>query len=57
MVLYAVAATYTVAVLVTVFRNTKILDRDHTFYTPTLDEIGTAVLTITVSLRFDAPTF
>ncbi|PIL32419.1 hypothetical protein GSI_05121 [Ganoderma sinense ZZ0214-1] len=48
--LYTVAATYTVAVLVTVFHNTTILDRDHTFYTPTLDEIGTAVLTITAVL-------
>ncbi|KAM5535300.1 hypothetical protein V8D89_010985 [Ganoderma adspersum] len=48
--LYAVAATYTLAVLVTVFHNTHILDRDHIFYTTTLDEIGTAVLTITTLL-------
>ena len=47
--LYAVAAIYTLAVLVTVFHNTNILDRDHIFYTTTLDDIGTAVLTITVS--------
>ena len=43
------AAIYTLAVLVTVFHNTHILDRDHIFYTTTLDDIGTAVLTITVS--------
>ena len=35
--------------LVTVFHNTQILDRDYRLYTPTLDAIGTAVLTITVS--------
>ncbi|KAM5535302.1 hypothetical protein V8D89_010987 [Ganoderma adspersum] len=49
-VLYAGAATYTIAVLVTVFHNTQILDRDHIFYTTTLDEIGTAVLTLSTVL-------
>ncbi|KAI1786132.1 hypothetical protein LXA43DRAFT_1034793 [Ganoderma leucocontextum] len=48
--LYVVAATYTIAVLVTLFKNPRILDRDHTFTTPTLDKIGTAALTITAVL-------
>ena len=47
--LYVLSAIYTIAVLVTVFHNTQILDRDYGFHTPTLDAIGTAVLTITVS--------
>ena len=47
--LYVLATMYTIAVLVTVFHNTQILDRDYRFYTPTLDAIGTAVLTITIS--------
>ncbi|KAM5546188.1 hypothetical protein V8D89_000314 [Ganoderma adspersum] len=48
--LYAMAATYTLSELVTVFHNTRILDRDDKFNIPTVDYISTAVLTITTLL-------
>ena len=53
--MYVMAAMYTLAALVTLFRNPTTLSKDHTFYTPTLDAIGTAALTINVSSRSCTP--
>ena len=49
--LYVLAAIYTIAVLVTMFHNPHIWDRDYPVKAPTLEKISTVVLTLTVSPR------
>ncbi|PIL27925.1 hypothetical protein GSI_09960 [Ganoderma sinense ZZ0214-1] len=46
--LYALAAIYTIAVLVTMFHDPHIWDRDSPVKAPTLEKISTVVLTLTV---------